>query len=107
MDINFDRIKTEYHQILDKLGNTTDSRELEKLGRRQAELLPMINKIERLEKLQREISEQEKLVSDSDKEIGQLAQAELPQLKQDSAKLLEDIKIAMLPKDPYDDKNVS
>src|SRR3989338_3143629 len=57
MEINYLPLKKESEEILEKLSNTTDSQELAKLGRRQAELLPLVNKIE--------IAEHEKLVAEN------------------------------------------
>ena len=39
-------------------------------------------------------------------ELAQMAQTELPSLMLERDKLLEELRIAMLPKDPYDDKNI-
>src|SRR5690242_15299448 len=104
MDLNYQHLKTEYEQVVDQLSRTTDSKELARLGRRQAELAPMVQIIDRLEKLKVEIPEHEKLVAENS-ELSEMAAAELPALRSEQAKLLEDLRIAMLPKDPYDEKN--
>jgi len=105
MNISYDHIKKEYSDITDRLSNTTDPKELEKLGKRQAELLPLVSKIERLEKISSEITEQENIISEGS-ELAEIAKAELPSLKSDKEKLLEEIRIDLLPKDPYDEKNI-
>ncbi len=105
MGLNYSTIKNEYNQIIEKLSQTTDSNELAKLGKRQRELLPMVTDIERLEKVEKEIVEHEKMIADKS-ELAEVAAAELPSLKSEQEKLLERIKIAMLPKDPYDEKNI-
>lgn len=46
------------------------------------------------------------LLEDSDKEIQEMASLELEGLPEEIEKLLEDLKILLLPKDPNDDKNV-
>ncbi len=103
--MQYDHIKTEYDDISAKLAQTTDSQQLAKLGKRSAELLPMVAKIDRLEKLQTEIAEHEKLVEEKS-ELAEMALSELPALQTEQQKLLAELKLAMLPKDPYDDKNV-
>src|SRR5690348_13225529 len=105
MELNYNHLKTEYDQISEQLANTTDSRELARLGKRQAELLPLVQKIDRLEKTKAEISEHQKLIADKS-ELAEMAQAELPSLESQQAKLLEELRTAMLPKDPYDEKNI-
>ena len=104
MELNYSHIKKEYEQIIDKLSNTMDSRELAKLGKRQSELLPMVEKIDRLEKIKTEIAEHEKLIAEKS-ELAEMAASELPSLQAEREKLLEELRIAMLPKDPFDDKN--
>ncbi len=103
--MNYSHITKEYDQILEKLSNTTDPKDLEKLGRRQAELLPMAEAINRLEKVKAEIASHEKMIADKS-ELADLAKSELPSLKDEEIKLTEQIRVFMLPKDPYDDKNI-
>ena len=99
MGLNYSAIKKEYEQISEKLSQTTDSQELAKLGKRQRELLPMVTDIEKLENVEREILEHEKMIADKS-ELAEVAATELPALKSEQEKLLEQLKIAMLPKDP-------
>ena len=105
MQLNYSHLKKEYDQINDKLSQTTDRQELAKLGKRQSELLPLVAKIDRLEKVKTEIAEHEKLITEKS-ELSEMAQAELPALQSEQEKLLEEIRVAMLPKDPYDEKNI-
>lgn len=105
MELKYNHLKTEYDQNMEKLSASPSREELTTLGRRQAELLPLVEKINRLEKLKAEISEHEKMIADGS-ELAEMAQAELPGLKSEAEKLTEDLRIAMLPKDPYDDKNI-
>ncbi|MBI3952417.1 MAG: peptide chain release factor 1 [Candidatus Doudnabacteria bacterium] len=102
---NFHHIKSEYQQILDELAKTTDAKKLSQLGKRQAELLPVVEKIQKLEKLESEIAEHKKLALDKS-ELAEMALAELPNMEAERAKLAEEIKALMLPKDPYDEKNI-
>ena len=104
MELQYNHIKKEYDQILEKLSSTTDSRELATLGRRQAELLPMVENINRLEKVKTEIAEHEKMIADNS-ELAEMAASELPDLQAEREKLVEELRVAMLPKDPYDEKN--
>ncbi len=105
MNINYLPLKTEYDQNLDKLSRTQDPKEMADLGRRQSELLPMVEKINRLEKLKVEIPEHEKMIADKS-ELAEMAAAELPSLQAEQTRLLEELRVAMLPKDPYDEKNI-
>ncbi|HEX5430263.1 MAG TPA: peptide chain release factor 1 [Patescibacteria group bacterium] len=104
MELNYSHIIKEYEDVLKKLENTPDPYELAKLGKRSAELLPVVEKIKRLEKLQADISEHEKLIAEKS-ELSEMAAAELPDLNSEQTNLLEEIRIWMLPRDPFDDKN--
>src|SRR3989344_8395748 len=101
----FQHLKTEYEQILDQLSNTIDPKTLAELGRKRAELLPMVEKIRRLDRLNADIEEHEKLAGEKN-ELGEMALAELPALKSEKEKVEQEITKALLPKDPYDGKNV-
>lgn len=105
MNLNYSHITKEYNEVVEKLSNTTDSDDLKKLGKRQAALLPMVNLIERLEKVKADISDNEKMVAEKS-ELSEIAAAELPALKEEETKLLEQIRIGLLPKDKYDDHDI-
>ena len=105
MQLNYDHIIKEYDQLSEKLANSQDPSDFAKFGKRQAELLPMVEKIKRLQKVEKEISEHEKLIAEKS-ELSEMAAAELPSLQNEKTELLEQLRIAMLPKDPYDEKNI-
>lgn len=105
MTLNYSHITKEYSELNDKLSQTTGPQELQKLGKRQAELLPLVQKIERLEKIQKEIADNEKLVQEKN-ELSEMAESELPSLKEEEFKLADQIRIGLLPRDPYDEKNI-
>src|SRR3989338_2167797 len=104
MNIQYNHLKQEYLKILKKLESVTDRNELAKLGKRQSELLPLVGKIDRLEKIQAEIASHEKMIANKS-ELAEMAALELPALQSEREQLSEDLKLAMLPKDPYDEKN--
>jgi peptide chain release factor 1 len=103
--MQYSHIKKEYEQILDKLAHTADPKELAGLGRRQAELLPLVEKINEIEKLEQEISGHEKLIAQNS-ELAEMAKAELPDLEKQRRELLKNLNAALLPKNPYDEKNI-
>jgi peptide chain release factor 1 len=105
MELNYSHITKEYSEITDKLSNTTDSQELKKLGKRQAELLPLVTDISKLEKVKTEIADNEKLVAEKN-DLSEMAAAELPALKEQEAQLMEKVRVGLLPKDPYDQNDV-
>ncbi|HTM57139.1 MAG TPA: peptide chain release factor 1 [Candidatus Udaeobacter sp.] len=52
------------------------------------------------------IADDERAVASGDRELAELAEAELPELREKLAKLEEDLKRMLVPRDPDDDKNV-
>lgn len=105
MELNYSHIIKEYDQLSEKLSNTTDSNDLKKLGKRQAELLPLVEKIKTLEKIQTEIADNQKLVAEKN-ELSEMAAAELPDLQKKESELLESIRVGLLPKDKFDDNDI-
>jgi peptide chain release factor 1 len=103
--MQYDNLKKELVEINERLANTSDPNVLKKDGKRQAELLPMVTKIEHLEKLQAEIKDHEKLVSDNG-ELAEMAKSELPDLQTKKSQLETELKTALLPRDPYDDNSI-
>lgn len=105
MKPQFQKIKADYDQLIDKLSQTTDPKQLAQLGKKQAELLPLAEKAQKLEKLEAEIAEYEKLIAEKS-ELSEMAAAELPKLKEEAGRLDQELTTALLPKDPYDEKNI-
>jgi peptide chain release factor 1 len=80
--------------------------ELQKYSKEQAALLPLVEKIREYSTTLSGIEEAEELLSSSDSDMRQLAQAELDELKQKKPLIEEELKVMLLPKDPRDEKNV-
>jgi len=80
--------------------------ELLKFSREEAELLPLVEKIRAYFKLLSGIEESEELLTGSDDDMRQLAQAEIEELKEKKPKIEEELKFMLLPKDPRDERNV-
>src|SRR3989338_4128402 len=91
-------------------GNVTmragDGFDMAKMGKRMSELLPLVEKIQLLEKLEKHLAENEKLLADSDPEIKSMALDEGRRIESEILNLKSAIEEALLPQDPNDDKNV-
>jgi len=105
MHLKHSIIKKEYAEISEKLSQTTDRDEIKNLGRRQSELLPLVQKIEQLETLNREIEEHQKILGENS-ELSEIAKTELPDLYAKQQALENEITTAMLSKNPYDEKDI-
>ena len=98
-------ILNEYKAITEQL-SSGDTADIAKLGKRQSELLPVVEKIELLEKLENELAENEKLLESDEEEIKTMAFDEAKMLEQKILETNELIETDLIPKDEYDDKNV-
>jgi len=104
MDIAFKKILDEYSKITEQMSQ--GGFDMAKLGKRQAELLPMVEKIQHLAKLEKHLAENEKLLADSDAEIKSMALDEGRRIESEILNLKSGIEEALLLKDANDDKNV-
>ena len=75
-----------------------------RLNREQRELEPVVGAYRALEGRRRDLAEAEALMGDPD--MKELAREEFNQAREDVARLEEQLKILLLPKDPNDGKNV-
>ena len=75
-----------------------------KLNKEQRELEPVVTAWRAYTRRQQDLKDAEELMGDPD--MKELAQEEYQQAKEDIAKLEDEIRILLLPRDPNDDKNV-
>jgi peptide chain release factor 1 len=80
--------------------------ELQKVSKEQADLRPLVEKIEEYTKILHDIEETEKLLNEHDGDLRELAQEELGELREKKPLIEHDLKFMLLPKDPRDERNV-
>ncbi len=100
----YTKILTEYHGINEKLAQAAPD-EIAKLGKRQAELLPALEKIQELEKLEKELAENKQLAQGED-ELAAIASEEIKVISKRIADLESQIDALLIPSDPLDEKNI-
>ena len=81
-----------------------DPARVAQLNREQRELEPVVTAYRAYERRKRDLADAEALLSDPD--IKELAQEEYTEAKADVARLEEEIRVLLLPRDPNDGKNV-
>src|SRR5256885_8420931 len=74
------------------------------LGREHRHLQPLVEMGNRLERYEHELAETRELVDSEDPEMAQEAKAETVRLEKSIDALLEQIKPALIPHDPLDDR---
>jgi len=83
-------------------------KKLESIARERSKLEPLVNDFNELLRIDSELEDSKKLLKESkgDKEMEVLINDELMNLQQIKDSLIEKLKIALLPKDPRDDRSV-
>jgi len=104
------KIKAEYEEITQKMGDPSvvgDQKKYQVLAKKEAYLRPIVELIQRYEDAIRNIDESETILrEEKNEDLLALAKEDLSQSKEEKGKMEEGLKIALLPKDPNDDKNV-
>jgi peptide chain release factor 1 len=81
--------------------------EIQKVAKEYAELGKVVDLYRRIKKLDEEMKEsQHLLLNEEDEEMKRLAKDELSRLTETKEKMEEDLRMALLPKDPNDEKNI-
>ncbi|HDJ22826.1 MAG: peptide chain release factor 1 [Candidatus Aminicenantes bacterium] len=106
-----ERIKEKYDKLTADLTDhrfLSDPQKLREISKKRAELEPLVEKYAQLKKIRRDILESKEILKhpQSDEELRSLAEAELKTLQRQEQKLIEELKIMLIPKDPNDEKNV-
>lgn len=84
-----------------------DNKEWTKLVKERSEIEPVAETYDRLKSLDKEIAELKEMAADgSDRDLAELAEAELAEKKAEREKTEGELKILLLPVDPNDEKNV-
>ncbi|GCF08555.1 peptide chain release factor 1 [Dictyobacter arantiisoli] len=78
---------------------------LQRYGREHSDLEEVVNKYNELKTTDQQITEAQELYESEDGEMRDMAYEELESLKAHKADLLEEVKVALLPKDIMDEKN--
>ncbi len=107
---NLEDLSVRYDEVLMEMNDpalTGDQVHFRKLMKEHAELTPLVEAYRKYKAANQTIEDSINMLdSESDEEMRELLKEELAQAKEDVAKLENEIKILLLPKDPNDDKNV-
>ncbi len=81
---------------------------IKEIAKERAELEPLVKKYEEFKRVKSEIRQSEDIIADrqAEPDLRSLAEAELKELREKELKIEAELKLLLLPKDPYDEKNV-
>ena len=102
-------IEQEYNDIGQKLADpkiASDPKELQVLGRKRAQLEPVVMMYQEYKSAQKSIAEAKELIKSGDADLEALAREEISELEPKIESFTHDLTLLLLPKDPNDDKSV-
>jgi peptide chain release factor 1 len=103
------KIRDHFDQVNQQLADPTFLNDREKivaLSKERSDLLDVITAIDEYSKVISDIRGNREIMESGDKELASLAEAELEDLENKKARLEDEIKVLLLPKDPDDNKDV-
>jgi len=110
LETRLDEVVRQYDDLHDELALPETSRDLnalKRLGREVARLKPVVEAYQRLNETRSELGGARELRdSESDDEMRSMAREEIAELEAREEKLVEELKVLLLPRDPADDGNV-
>ncbi len=111
LDAKLAEIATQYDDLQAELARpevTADPNELRRLGRELARLQPTVDAFRTLQATRQELAGARELRdgSEGDDEMRSMARDEIGRLEADEARLLEELHVLLLPRDPNDDRDV-
>jgi peptide chain release factor 1 len=102
-------VEARYEELMASLGTATvqnDQSEYRKQAKALSDMEPLVEKYREYKALAVEIAQAEELAQGADAEMRGLAEDELPGLEVRRERIVGELKVLLLPKDPNDDKNV-
>jgi len=100
-----DRFK-ELERLLSDPKVVQDRDAYQKYIREHAEISPVVEAFRQFKQVDRELDDSLDLLNDDDPEMKAMAAEEVERLEAEKARLEEELKVLLIPKDPLDDKNV-
>lgn len=104
MNPAFEKIVSEYNKIANSMAEP--GADLAVLGKKQADMLPVVEKIIKLKKIEAEIVDNTEMASGADDEMKHMALEDIKLLETQRLELIEAIETELLPKDPRDNNDI-
>ena len=105
-----DDILIRYQQIMEELNDpdvVNDQKHFRKLMKEQSDLQPLVEKYTEYKNTKQTIDDSlEMLEAEDDEEMKEMLKEELSEAKSNIAKIEQELKVLLIPKDPMDEKNV-
>ncbi|MGA2227394.1 MAG: PCRF domain-containing protein, partial [Syntrophobacteraceae bacterium] len=113
MDRMFDRLESVVHKfqkLEEDMGNPdllSNQKEYQQVAKERSELAPIVEKYAHYKRLKEQVQENQTLLErEEDPEMREMIRDEIDSLKDQLERTENGIKLMLVPKDPFDDKNV-
>ena len=111
LDTKLAEIARQYDEVqadLSRPETSTDPAAIRRLGQEMSRLEPVVEAYRRLEATRTELAGARDVrdASDADDELKAMARDEIDRLEPDETRLIEELKVLLLPRDPNDDRDV-
>src|SRR5690348_11526807 len=102
MDANEEKFRSEYAEIAERMTDASlfGTPEMVKLAKRQSEITPLIDLYDRRAKVVADLQSSKEALDDP--ELAELARDEIPELEQELDGITDQLRVALVPKDPAD-----
>jgi peptide chain release factor 1 len=104
-DENLSKLLGRYDELQALMNESGSGNKIAQLGKEFAELEPIVQQIQTLQRIRQELADAGALLSTSDADMRELAEDEVRQLKIDAEEQEEKVRISLIPKDEADAKN--
>jgi peptide chain release factor 1 len=104
-----DQLEARYEELGLQLSDpkiVNDQENYRKVAKQHRDMEPTVEKFREYRKLRNAIADAKAMLSESDADMREMAQAELAELEPKLTTAEEELKVLLLPKDPNDDKNI-
>jgi peptide chain release factor 1 len=104
-----DQLEARYEDLGLQLSDpkiVSDQENYRKVAKQHRDMEPTVEKFREYRKLRGAVAEAKAMLTESDADMREMAQAELDELEPRLAATEEELKVLLLPKDPNDDKNI-
>ncbi|HQO08781.1 MAG TPA: peptide chain release factor 1 [Clostridiales bacterium] len=102
-------IKDRFDQLTGMMSEpdiVTDRDKMKTVGKERAKLEPIVNKYLDLLKIDDNIKQAKEILASGDKDLSEMARTEIDELEPEQTKIIEDLKLLLVPRDPNDDKDI-
>jgi len=109
MKFNLDNLVEEFNQLEKELSNPeifSDQKKVKKVSSAKKAIEEAVSLYKEYKEAYQTLEEAKIMLEDNDPEMKELAKAEKSEAESTIERLEEELKIALLPKDPNDDKNI-